>query len=645
MRSLKNIVITVLVIFILVLMFSVLINNFYIKPIYNLWQDIDHNSREAVDVYYDAEIDMRVMKNILSQLNSIDPIVEDRYERFSQLHDENYNKLKYNLDKIYNINKKNMGLINEIDGYFLYDKIYKKEDLSIEFQGLYDEISQINSQLENFRELEYEEQEKIIDFSYEKYIGLKTYIDDFNTKLEKINIRTKDNLISTFNYTLIFLLVIVLFVSYFIDRIVRKTAKYMMHSLRMLSSNNYNISNLPKINSRYEEEKEIERDIREIFEERQFINEIKEILSGEYILDEIIDKLLHLVKDSMNTNRIGVAYIDYKKGEIIAEHGAFDYGKVLLGPGFKVPIEKTSLKNIIETKKGIITKSLPDELKKRPNSPSLKLLNKEGIKSNMIIALILNDIVFGYLFFSSLEEDNYSQEDLKLGIKIAQEISGILNTTYLTKKMFVSTTNAFANLVEKKDNDTGDHILRMTHYSRIIAEGLIDYDIPEYNVSQKFVNDITSYAPIHDIGKVGIPDSILKKPGKLTPEERVVMETHADIGGDILKEIEENLTIFNRNFFKMAMEIARGHHEKWDGTGYPKGQAGNEIPLAARIVAIADVFDALSSKRAYKDDFGFEDSVDIINQGAGKHFDPELVKVFNNSLIQIRKIYEKNKPK
>lgn len=645
MRSLKNIVITVLVIFILVLMFSVLINNFYIKPIYNLWQDIDHNSREAVDVYYDAEIGMRVMKNILSQLNSIDPIVEDRYERFSQLHDENYNKLKYNLDKIYNINKKNMGLINEIDGYFLYDKIYKKEDLSIEFQGLYDEISQINSQLENFRELEYEEQEKIIDLSYEKYIGLKTYIDDFNTKLEKINIRTKDNLISTFNYTLIFLLVIVLFVSYFIDRIVRKTAKYMMHSLRMLSSNNYNISNLPKINSRYEEEKEIERDIREIFEERQFINEIKEILSGEYILDEIIDKLLHLVKDSMNTNRIGVAYIDYKKGEIIAEHGAFDYGKVLLGPGFKVPIEKTSLKNIIETKKGIITKSLPDELKKRPNSPSLKLLNKEGIKSNMIIALILNDIVFGYLFFSSLEEDNYSQEDLKLGIKIAQEISGILNTTYLTKKMFVSTTNAFANLVEKKDNDTGDHILRMTHYSRIIAEGLIDYDIPEYNVSQKFVNDITSYAPIHDIGKVGIPDSILKKPGKLTPEERVVMETHADIGGDILKEIEENLTIFNRNFFKMAMEIARGHHEKWDGTGYPKGQAGNEIPLAARIVAIADVFDALSSKRAYKDDFGFEDSVDIINQGAGKHFDPELVKVFNNSLIQIRKIYEKNKPK
>ena len=263
----------------------------------------------------------------------------------------------------------------------------------------------------------------------------------------------------------------------------------------------------------------------------------------------------------------------------------------------------------------------------------------------MIIALILNDTVFGYLFFSSVDENNYSKKDLEIGIKIAQEISGILNTTYLTKKMFISTTNAFANLVEKKDNDTGDHILRMTHYSRIIAEGLIDYDKPEYNVSQGFVNDITNYAPIHDIGKVGIPDSILKKPGKLTPEERIIMETHADIGGDILREVEESLKIFNRNFFKIAMEIARGHHEKWDGSGYPQGLIGNEIPLSARIVAIADVFDALSSKRVYKDDFGFQESVKIINEVAGKHFDPELVKVFNNSLDDIRSIYEKNKPK
>ena len=645
MKSLKRIVNIIIISFILMLMGSILINNFYTKPIFKLWQRMDNNSREIVDIYYDAEISIRVMKNILGQLNSEEEVEEERYEKILNTYDNKYYQLKYDLDIMHNETRDNIRLIETIDGYTLYNKGFKREDLNIELEILSEEINKIINDVKDIRNFEFSEQEEILTISYEDYMGLKGHIDNFNSKLQKTNVGTTNDLINIFNYTLIFLFFIIVIISFFLDKFVRKNAKYMMQSLRQLSSKNYDMDMLPKIKSRFIEEKEIEADIKGIFEERQFINGIKEILSGEYILDEIIDKLLHLVKDIMNTNRIGVAYIDYKKEKIIAEHGACDYGKVILGPGFKVPIESTSLKNIIETKKGIITKSIPDELKKRPNSASLKLLDKEGIKSNMIIALILNDTVFGFLFFSSLDENNYSKKDLELGIKIAQEISGILNTTYLTKKMFLSTTSAFANLVEKKDNDTGDHILRMTHYSRIIAEGLIDYKDLEYSVSQSFVNDITNYAPIHDIGKVGIPDSILKKPGKLTPEERVIMETHATIGGDILENIKENLTIFNRNFFKIAMEIASGHHEKWDGSGYPKGLIGNEIPLSARIVAIADVFDALSSKRVYKDDFGFENSIEIINEGAGKHFDPELVKVFNNSIDEIRKIYEKNKPK
>lgn len=645
MTSLKKMLNVVLIVFVLVLMFSVLINNFYTKPMLNSWQDIDDNSREFVDIYYDVEINMRVIKNILGQLNSADPILEKRYEKILNSYDDSFLRLKDGLDKMDDINKESMNLIEKIDGDFLYNRKVKKEDLNIELKILYDKTNEINNKITGLKELGYIKQEDIINLYYEEFITLKTNIDNFNSQLQEINIATTKSLLSLFNYILIFLFAIITTIAYFIDRIVRKNAQYMMRSIRMLNSSNYNMDMLPKIKSKFREEIEIERDINEIFEERKFINEIKEILSGELIIDEIINKLLYLVKDSLNTDRIGVAYIDYKNGKIIAEHGAFGYSKVLLGPGFKVSIENTSLKDIIKTKKGIITESIPDELRKRPDSASLQLLGKEGIKSNMIIALILNETVFGYLFFSSLKENNYSKKDLEIGIKIAQEISGILNTTYLTKKMFISTTNAFANLVEKKDNDTGDHILRMTHYSRIIAEGLIDYDDPEYTVNQGFVSDITNYAPIHDIGKVGIPDSILKKPGKLTPEERTIMETHAEIGGDILKEVQDNLVIFNRNFFKMGKEIAEGHHEKWDGSGYPKGLKANSIPLSARIVAIADVFDALSSKRVYKDDFGFENSVDIINEGSGKHFDPELVKVFNNSLDKIRGIYEKNKAK
>lgn len=643
MKSLKKIVTIVISSLILLICSSVILNNFHIKPILELWNKIDTNSVEINEKYIESDFDIRVMKNILGQLNEFDIIEIERYNNILKSYDKTYKTLSSSLKEIYDINNLNIEILNKLDRYFFSKKIFNRRNLKTNLETIDFNIIQINGQIKEIQSLEIQEQQQILDSIDESYKRLKPIIDDFNIKLRETKKDITHILINLFNITLVILFIFIIGISYFVDRIVRKDINYIIYSLKMLSDNNYNMSMLPKIKSRFKEEEMIQQDVEEIFKQRQFINKVKEILSGEYILDETIDKLLYLVKDTMNTNRIGVAYIDYKKGRIVAEHGAFDYGKVLLGPGFSVPIENSSLKNIIETKKGIITNSIPEELKKRPHSPSLKLLSQEGIKSNLIIALILNDTVFGYLFFSSIKENNYSKKDLELGIKIAQEISGILNTTYLTKKMFISMTNAFANLVEKKDNDTGDHILRMTNYSRIIAEALINHENPQYKVSQGFVNDITNYAPVHDIGKVGIPDSILKKTGKLTYEERQIMQTHADIGGDILKEVQDNLKIFDRDFFKIAMQIAIGHHEKWDGSGYPKGLVGNDIPLAARIIAIADVFDALSSRRVYKDDFGFEDSVKIINDSVGSHFDPELVNIFNEVLPEIRKIYDKNK--
>lgn len=643
MKSLRKIIRIVVVLLIAVMSGSIILSNFYIKPTLELWDKIDTNSVEINEKYIESDFDIRVINNILDQLNTVDVIESERYGKIVNSYNKTYEELSLSLEEIYNINNSNIEILNRLDKYLFLNKIFNKRNLKTNLESIGFNIIQISGQVKNVKNLGIQEQQQILDSIDESYEKIKPIIDDLNIKLRETNKDITRRLINLFNITLILLFIFIMGISYFIDRIVRKDINYIMYSLKMLSDNNYNMSMLPKIKSRFEEEEIIKQDVEAIFEQRQFINKIKEILSGEYILDEIIEKLLYLVKDKMNTNRIGVAFIDYKKGRIVAEHGAFDYGKVLLGPGFSVPIERSSLKNIIETKKGIITNSLPEELKKRPHSPSLKLLNEEGIKSNLIIALILNDTVFGYLFFSSVKENNYSKKDLELGIKIAQEISGILNTTYLTKKMFISMTNAFANLVEKKDNDTGDHILRMTNYSRIIADALIEHTNPEYKVTQGFVNDISNYASVHDIGKVGIPDSILKKPGRLTDEERQIMQTHADIGGDILKEVQDNLKIFDRDFFKIAIQITRAHHEKWDGSGYPKGLVGNDIPLSARIVAIADVFDALSSRRVYKDDFGFEDSVRIINEGAGKHFDPELVNIFNEMLPQIRKIYENNK--
>ncbi|NOI58297.1 response regulator [Vibrio coralliilyticus] len=178
---------------------------------------------------------------------------------------------------------------------------------------------------------------------------------------------------------------------------------------------------------------------------------------------------------------------------------------------------------------------------------------------------------------------------------------------------------------EYKDNETGMHVVRMSHYSRILAEQL--------DVSKRWVELVFQASPMHDIGKIGIPDNILGKPGKLDDDEWTVMQKHVNFGADIIGESDSLL-------LQMAKEIALYHHEKWDGSGYPHGTQGEAIPLSARIVAIADVFDALTSERPYKKAWPVEDAVALLKEGAGAHFDPNLVPIFISQLDEILKIKE-----
>lgn len=183
-----------------------------------------------------------------------------------------------------------------------------------------------------------------------------------------------------------------------------------------------------------------------------------------------------------------------------------------------------------------------------------------------------------------------------------------------------------AHLSESRDPATGEHLRRMKHLARALAEALQTH--PKYRlvVTDEFVKQIEISAMLHDIGKVGISDAILLKPGKLTPDERHEMQQHPLISSQCLRRIEEKLG--SANFLEMAHEIALYHHERWDGLGYPFGRRGEAIPLPARIVAIADVYDALVSERVYKPAFPHEQCVAMIREGAGTQFDPELVKVF-----------------
>ena len=173
---------------------------------------------------------------------------------------------------------------------------------------------------------------------------------------------------------------------------------------------------------------------------------------------------------------------------------------------------------------------------------------------------------------------------------------------------------------EYKDNETGQHVLRMSHYAQALALAL--------GFDPRDAEDLLHAAPMHDVGKIGIPDHILRKPGQLTAEEWAVMRSHATIGADIIGQHDSGV-------LHIAAKIARSHHEKWDGSGYPDGLAGEAIPLEARIVAIADVFDALTSVRPYKAAWSVEDAVALLEREAGKQFDAALVPVFVGILPQL----------
>lgn len=179
---------------------------------------------------------------------------------------------------------------------------------------------------------------------------------------------------------------------------------------------------------------------------------------------------------------------------------------------------------------------------------------------------------------------------------------------------------------EYKDNETGLHVIRMSHYSKLIAmaAGLDEFT----------QETLLNAAPMHDIGKIGIPDHILLKPGKLDAKEWAIMKTHANIGADIIGEHDSPL-------LSMALSIALTHHEKWDGSGYPNHLKGQEIPLVGRIVAIADVFDALTSERPYKKAWPVEEAIAHMNSVSGSHFDPDLIKLFNAVLPDILLIKNK----
>jgi putative two-component system response regulator len=201
--------------------------------------------------------------------------------------------------------------------------------------------------------------------------------------------------------------------------------------------------------------------------------------------------------------------------------------------------------------------------------------------------------------------------------KRTKELAAIQDVTIL----------AMASLAETRDNDTGNHIRRTQYYMELLANYLKNHDRFRGFLSDHTITMLFKSAPLHDIGKVGIPDRILLKPGRFEPHEFEIMKTHCKLGRDAIQHAEDQLGL-EVEFLKYAKEIAYSHQEKWDGTGYPEALAGDFIPISARLMAVADVYDALISRRVYKSGMPHEKAVGIIADGKGTHFDPDIVDAF-----------------
>ncbi|MBF4695727.1 HD-GYP domain-containing protein [Fusibacter ferrireducens] len=372
------------------------------------------------------------------------------------------------------------------------------------------------------------------------------------------------------------------------------------------------------------------------------INDLNDRIYAQNGFDEVLQYVFHACKAFIPYNRIGIAIISDDGKKIIATRAKADH-PILLGRNYQEYLSQSSISEVIRNNEYRILNDLSEYLENKPHSESTRLILAEGLRSSITIPLSVENKVVGVIFFSSVEKNAYNMSHIHFLSNIANALAISFEKSFVYDELILASVKGFAAIVESKDHVTGNHLERMSQYARYISEILYEDKYFIQEIDENFIDQIYKFSPLHDIGKVGIEDSILNKNGKLDTQEFEVMKVHTNIGYEILRDMSAS-KFFNRTaFFKIAMDITRYHHEKFDGTGYPEGLIGNNIPLAARIVALADVFDALTSERPYKRAFSYEEALNIIKDGKGTHFDPEIVNCLLHHESSFKKIYRKMK--
>lgn len=377
--------------------------------------------------------------------------------------------------------------------------------------------------------------------------------------------------------------------------------------------------------------------------------ELIENMNKDVSFEGILNYIYSTFSEFIPYSHIGIALLKDNGKILEASYGISapslnDLPKKLVG--LRAEVSSTSLESIVRDGTPRVINDLEKYTKNKEVNYN-RILLEAGIKSSISLPLKVNDKPIGIIFFSNVIRNIYKDEHIEFLKTLSNSIAISLNKNIFIDEMLYSTLLALTKMAEARDEDTGEHLDRMTAYSVRITEFLIQDKLYEEEITVPFLKGIERFSPMHDIGKVGVKDGILLKRGKLTEDEYEEMKRHVAYGADVLRTAESNIAKQRYSMFKMGIEIVEGHHEWWDGSGYPYKKSGAEIPLSARIVSVADVFDALTSKRPYKEAFEFEESFNYIIDSSESHFDPVIigsVKKHKEELYELYLSFQKNKP-
>lgn len=370
------------------------------------------------------------------------------------------------------------------------------------------------------------------------------------------------------------------------------------------------------------------------------------VISFDIAMDEV-----QTIAESIRLNGNGYGFVVDDQGMVVAHHDEWEKGKNYLkdedqkdGDMQKLVQqvyrsrrnEKTSFEMTVEGEECVV---FSQKVQEKWNV--ILIVNYEDlyqkVENNLIRNIIVSFLIFLLVVYfcttsyrNRLRAMHYAEQlqhsQLTLEDRVDEQTREIREQSERMVQMQESVIDGMATLIESRDGNTGEHVRNTKRYVAMMVQYMYDHHMHTEEIDPDYMTQICNAAPLHDVGKIMISDMILNKPGRFTPEEFAVMQTHSQIGGNIVKDVLGSST--DPDLIQMSSDVAHYHHEKWDGTGYPNGLKGEEIPLSARIMAVADVFDALVSKRVYKDAMDIEEAYRILEKDAGTHFDPELVQVF-----------------